>query len=648
MKCIRFLSKRSTVGCSLLMAFLALTGPSLAQLPENTAIAFEQIDDLSPYEDWLLPFVCIHDMKLLDLISGDKNISAYGFFKSESDKTFEVICLDLRIRTFDKRRQNFASIDLAEYSKELLSNKRQLFFRGDRSTMERWVELLVLARAAYQRGDFDSCGQFLAAAAAQNPRVKSAAAADNMRVNFGVDFRAAFARSEFREILLLLGDLKVARPQILARVKKFFKAFPESQYSQQAGVLEDELIEMVAQDAMHETPENISSLTMDQQINEWLFQLRNQNAIQVGPEGKWDIFWKDSVPTYNALVRDDNSESPPSPAMQLVKIGNYAVPKLIEHIGDCKPTRSTPFQRDVYVSERILTVGQCAEIILSKIAGQPFGDGQSRELARRQAKAWWEEVVAKGERKYLIERVASGGKESVDSSSTLAAKFPDAAFDCIAKAIDESKDSRIQSTLLEVIGQLPCTEKVTAYLMHQLKNASELDTRLVAARLILPRDRDAAINAMILEFHQMLTYDAGGHWESEELALITFLSRSDSLPAIQKLREAYDSRKPEIRTSIILSFLNKSWAAGTDSKLSGLIEELLVHALSDTAQRLGFTLQRDEGVFKSPRNCELAGYVLGSMLPSEYKFEFPLTKEKLDEQRLFAIKYLRGKNQLTD
>ncbi len=87
---------------------------------------------------------------------------------------------------------------------------------------------------------------------------------------------------------------------------------------------------------------------------------------------------------------------------------------------------------------------------------------------------------------------------------------------------------------------------------------------------------------------------------------------------------------------------------GSDLQLSAKIEELLVHVLSDTVQRLGFTLPTDEGIFKNPRNCELAGYVLRSILPSEYKFEFPLHVEKLDEQRMFAIKYWRGKNQLTE
>ncbi len=636
MKCIWFQGKRTIVGCSLLLALLVLTKPSFAQLSESTEIAFEQMDDLSPYEDWLLPFVCIHDMKLLDLISGDKNISAYGFLKSESDKTFEVIGLDLSIRTFDKNGQNFASIDLAEYSKEVLANNGRQLVRGGGIAVERWVQLLVLARAAYQRGDFDSCDKFLAAAAAQKPKVK-----------FGVDCRVAFAQAKFREILFLLGDLKVTRPQILAKVQKFLKAFPDAQYSQSAAVLEDDLIEMIAHDARHETPENILSLTMDQQINEWLFQLRNQNAIQAIKPGEWDIFWRDSVPTYDALVENANSDSPSSPAMQLVKIGNDAVPKLIERIGDRMPTRSTPYQRDLYFSDRLLTVGQCAEMILSKIAGQRFGDGQSSELARRQAKSWWEAVAIKGEKEYLLDRVASGGKMAVESSSALAAKFPDAAFYHIAKAINESKDSRVQSLLLEVIGQLPCTEVVNSYFMHQLKNARELETRMIAARFILSRDRDAAINAMLQEFHEMLTNDADGHWESEELALITFLASSDSMLAIQKLREAYDSRKPQIRTSIILSFLNKTWAV-TDAKLSGIKEELLVHALSDTVQRLGFTLQRDEGIFNGPRNCELAGYVLKSMLPSEYKFEFPLAEEKLEKQRMFAIKYWRGKNQLTD
>ena len=605
----------------------------MAQLPESTEIAFEQIDDISPCEDWLLPFVCAYDGKKLGLLSGDKKVSAYGFLKNESEKAFSLIGLDLTRRTFDKDRFGFESVDLEEYSKDVATAKGLLFIGEE--TAERWVQLLVLARAAYQRGALDTCERFLAAAAVQ----KTSA-------SFGADCRAALARAGFSEILLSLGDLSLTRPQILAKVRTFLDAFPETQFSQTAATLEDDLIKMVAQDAKHQSPENITRLAEDQQIDEWLFQLRNQNAIQtIGPT-EWDIFWKDKEITHADIVQVAISIRTASPAMELVKIGNAAVPKLIERIGDSMPTRSSPYRRTFIFNEKPLTVGDCAEMILSRIAGQRFGDGQSSDLARQQAEAWWNEISNKGEEQYLVERVSYGGQMAVDSSSALATKFPDVAFDCIAKAIAQSKDTGSQSKLLNVIGQLPATGKTDEYLRHQLKNARELETRLVAARLIMRNDRNTAINAMIQEFHEMITNDAGGHWDSEELALIAFLSSSDSVPAIQKLRESYDSRRPSMRTAIILSLLHGPSKSGLDQPISTEIEAILVHGLSDTFQRVGYSYASDDGVFKNPRNCELAGYVLRTIMPDEYKFEFPLPADKLEIQRSGAINQWRAKNQL--
>ncbi len=55
-----------------------------------------------------------------------------------------------------------------------------------------------------------------------------------------------------------------------------------------------------------------------------------------------------------------------------------------------------------------------------------------------------------------------------------------------------------------------------------------------------------------------------------------------------------------------------------------------------------------EVVFKNPRNSELAGYVLQNVLPTEYKFDFPLPAAKVEKQRMDAINYWRRKSQLPE
>lgn len=73
---------------------------------------------------------------------------------------------------------------------------------------------------------------------------------------------------------------------------------------------------------------------------------------------------------------------------------------LIEALADERPTRSVNFSRSSWFSHRMLTVGDCVAIILSKIAGQNFRfhhPDHVEELppgeydrVRQAVQSWWE------------------------------------------------------------------------------------------------------------------------------------------------------------------------------------------------------------------------------------------------------------------
>lgn len=86
-----------------------------------------------------------------------------------------------------------------------------------------------------------------------------------------------------------------------------------------------------------------------------------------------------------------------------MKLGFVAVPQLTDALGDPTPTRSVGYGRDFVFSDTILPVGDCAEAVLTRIAGEslyfslrkksPYlSDGGAVEEIRQLVREWWNDV----------------------------------------------------------------------------------------------------------------------------------------------------------------------------------------------------------------------------------------------------------------
>ena len=156
------------------------------------------------------------------------------------------------------------------------------------------------------------------------------------------------------------------------------------------------LRQMIAEDAAHAqvSDQQLASMPVKERVADLIFRLRDQNGYQQSQPGACDIF-------YNWGQNKDTSA-----AHQLVQIGYDAVPQLIEAVTDTRFSRSVGHHRNFYFSHFVLTVGDCAEAILSRIAGRGFNvrsntAGQmSKEEAAKSTKQeitnWWEDANKKG------------------------------------------------------------------------------------------------------------------------------------------------------------------------------------------------------------------------------------------------------------
>lgn len=620
------------VACS-----IGFFSPSFAtvQLTPDVLAVFDRIDEFHPSEDWLRPFVAVRQSEQ------PQDTVFHGFLISEDESQFKVLGPDLRVRSFDRgdgKKVAFTAIDLATYAERNLNKSVSLEWSP---LLSKWVETLdwadfiVFARAAHKRDDSIALSKFLTQADIDHPTT-----------GIYKDFNARFQEAKFHEITTLINDKQVQRPQILLAVQVFLKLFPDSRHEEYLNKLREKLAKLVEQDKDHVQPTNISVLPIDAQVDEWIFQLRNQFGIDIQDR---PIFNHNLKVTRSDFERNETVGAA-NPSKQLIMLGHAAVPKLIDAIEDDTLTRSIDFQFQFHMrpwqkpDDEVITVGQCAEAILAKLSGRRFGDGATPASTKAAALEWWNEVKDKGEKQSLIDGVRVGIKSSVGQAELLAAKYPSEALEAISEGVGNAKYNSEKTSLLDVLASLNPSDEIDNYLREILKSHQEFAVKVEAAQLLVARDRQFAIEAMTQLMHQL---DSGEHaqvWESEEKLLLSFLGTLRTPQAINTLYDAYDSRSTEMRSTTI-EVLSNSYRDTPESDIPLEVERLLIHALSDQEPHNG----RSDMIiasFEDKRNCDLAGVALCRLFPTQYLFVFPAPRVLRDKRRVDAINHWRSKNGL--
>lgn len=172
-------------------------------------------------------------------------------------------------------------------------------------------------------------------------------------------------------------------------------AVPYNKYREEGQDMVQHYLSLLDEDAKWDepTPEKRAEMTVDQQVDYWMYHLRDLDLGQGTDPGMCRV-----VSTYSFRAKDGD----PQPAIELQKLGIAAIPKLIEHMDDERPTRCKGHWR-MYSphGQYLLRYGDCCQQIFEAITKHPIykrgstssyptSDNKAAEC-KEKAKAWWAE-----------------------------------------------------------------------------------------------------------------------------------------------------------------------------------------------------------------------------------------------------------------
>jgi hypothetical protein len=586
-----------------------------------------------------------------------ENTFVEGFLLAEHGDTFSVFTLALDTLTLQKtpddtaahERVGYEVLNLAEEAAASLRALREAA-RGkelDRimgrfgERLRQRTEVFVLAWACWRHGLDDLAGELYEQAAHMpdyHPRP------DQPKRTFPQVVAADLAHAHMWRAVLDFGEPEVSRPQLLEKFRHLVRHYPESEHIGSARETVALLEQMVQEDEEHGRRRHggkpFVQLNKQEQIAELIFLLRDQNGQQWSQPGSCDIF----------LTRDGSEDTP---AHQLVRMGYDAVPQLIAVLEDRRFSRSVGFHRDFYFSHFVLRVGDCAEQIISRIAGRSFYQPKSTYAAmlkdgeaagvKAEVLAWYAELQHKGEKQLLIEATAKGDRNSPGQAERLLAKYPEAAFPALVAGTRSAEDDWTRAALVGLAGKLP-GDGPLSLLLAEAKDGPSVACRLAAARCLHERGRPEGVAAMIAEWNR----ERPASQEEPLESVAGFLAGCNRREAIAALAKDLRKRPVDLRLAVVSAFgeshfLGVVAAAGGAALRPGenrasrisepvreAIEELLIAALDDREERAGMSGTWNGKSFSDPRVCDLAGHVLHQFLPDRYSFDLSAPLEQRD------------------
>jgi hypothetical protein len=208
--------------------------------------------------------------------------------------------------------------------------------------------------------------------------------------------------SDLRSKAVFSGHNGVSRMELQKKWERI-AAIPHQQYGDEAKTMAKSYQSLLDEDGRWVEPDMaaVAKMTTEQKVTYWLYHLRDLDVGQNSDPGWCYILARFDFPSGEGRKRKAHA------AVELKALGIGAVPQLIAHLEDARPTRCKGHFRSYWPDGHyLLRYGDCCQQIFESITGyrifeqQP--DGSCYPIQNRQGKEckvkaekWWQEYQAK-------------------------------------------------------------------------------------------------------------------------------------------------------------------------------------------------------------------------------------------------------------
>lgn len=584
-----------------------------------------------------------------------QNTYLNAFLIDEKDNTFTALTQDLFIRTFENTEPNTPKHQQVAYEELNLEKEAKAYLNllqnlpeedhnrrfGER--LNERAEVFVLAWACSRNG-LESLSQQLCNQAFSMKEIEEKGSLIDL-------LQRDLGHSMMWRAVLLFRDPSVSRTEILSKFEDIVKKYPKSEQKPRAVKAVKILRKMVKEDQARKNLKPPEEMSTEEQIAELIYQLREQNGLQISQPGRCSIFL------------DPRGEK--SPAQQLVNFGYDAVPLLINALEDKRFTWSVGYARDYFFSHYVLRVGDCALETLELIAARRFyssggyhcmtSDDKDIRSTQQKVKAWWKELQKKGEKQLLIDATTEGDEASTWQATRLTERYPDVALEAVIKGAIRAKENWPRVRMVEIAAEIKGDEPI-AFLTEEMNNGPFPGSRVAAAWGLHRKGRPEAVATMIREWKRM---DTDG-----DRSVVKFLIGCETPETIRTIQNDLPKQSIDLRIDIIriinkeirrIKQAMKEACENTQNQKLNIngptfleaIEEFLVSCLTDTEEREGSTGIWYGMHLSDPRVCDMAGHLLWLHWKDKYAFDANATLKERNLQRVECINLWRKQHNLT-
>lgn len=202
--------------------------------------------------------------------------------------------------------------------------------------------------------------------------------------------------------------------EALLRRWRALASIPDTPWTGEAAAFADLYARMIEEDKAFK---DVSPAAPAERGAYWLHKLRDAASRQHSQPGSVSVFpdWR------------DEEDTTPAPAEELRKLGWAALPLIIEHLDDLRPTRCLGFWRNFEPdSYYLLRIADGCQQIFEAITGVDIyqrtstsgslTNDRKQAAARKAAQDWWKEHGAAGEEAFLLKGLESIGRREFSAS----------------------------------------------------------------------------------------------------------------------------------------------------------------------------------------------------------------------------------------